>query len=138
MFDADQHRIQGHAVNERLSPVDGVQNPTVAGGASLFGQLFAQNAVVGKGPGDAVAKELFGLAIGDCDGGSIPLELNFQIGRLEITERELASFAGGVNGELESVGEESVHADKVSSSSRGCISAAANAAHTPPLFSAVW
>ena len=102
MFQADQRAIQGHAVNERLGAVDGVEDPAEAAPSRPLGQFLAQDGVVGKALGDAAAEVLFRPAVGHGHRRIVRLPLDFQVVAAEVFEGDLPGLAGGRQGQFQS------------------------------------
>ena len=61
---------------EALSPVNRIQHPDELGVGTIVAELFADDAVVRKAPGDHRAEELLGPAVGGSDGSLVGLDFH--------------------------------------------------------------
>src|SRR5690625_2899703 len=63
-LEGQQDAVEGHAANERLRTVDGVDDPAPAGAGVLLAELLTQDAEPGVGVADAGAHVLLCLPVG--------------------------------------------------------------------------
>src|SRR4051794_13243512 len=62
---ADQDTIERHALHKGLGAIDWVEDPAIASALVERAPFFAEDAMVGKTPGNQRAQVLLGLAVGD-------------------------------------------------------------------------
>jgi len=99
VFQADQRGIERHAVNERLCPVDRIQNPAESVRAGLIGQFLAKQSVVRKGVGDAAAQQLLGPPVGAGNGCVVAFEFNIEVVAAKVVKGEASGLAGRLDGQ---------------------------------------
>ena len=100
MFDADQGSVQRDAANERLGPVDGIENPAKARRACLLAKFLAQNRIMRKSSGNPIPQQRFCESIRRRDGRSVGLDLDMQIMRPKPVQRRPPGQSSNIDGDV--------------------------------------
>src|SRR5581483_4202420 len=89
LLEPDEHAVERHAANERLRPVDRVDDPAPAARPRLLAVLLAQEPVVGERVAERGPERFLGAAIGDRDRRLVGLALDVDAFP-EVLERDSA------------------------------------------------
>ena len=98
--EGDQRPEERAAGDEGLGAVDRVEDPDELGVGPVGAVLLAEDAVVREAPADRLAKERFGLAVGDRDRRLVRLELDVEVVAREVGPDEGAALLGELDNEV--------------------------------------
>lgn len=90
----DERGEERDSGDEGFGAVDRIEDPDEFGVGVFGAELFADDAMGGEFFGDAVAKELFGAAVGEGDGGGVGFRFDGESEVAEVRTDEVAAFAG--------------------------------------------